>query len=139
MSIIGSNSIDTAGDLYIIDVNSISKPNNKRNKRMFDIISSLLFITLSPILILFQNNKTGYLKNTFAVLFNSKSWVGYGNTEQQDLPKLKTSVLSPVDAVKNLTITDDTRTRLLLAYSKDYKIENDMNIVWKCWTKLGGN
>ena len=27
--IIGSNSIDTAGDLYMIDVNSISKPKNK--------------------------------------------------------------------------------------------------------------
>ncbi len=139
MSIIGSNSIDTAGDLYIIDVNSISKPNNKRNKRMFDIVSSLLFIVLSPILILFQNNKTGYLKNTFAILFNLKSWVGYGDNEQQHLPKLKTSVLSPVDAIKNLTITEDTRTRLLLAYSKNYKIENDMNIVWKCWRKLGGN
>ncbi len=139
MSIIGSNSIDTAGDLYIIDVNSISKPKNKRNKRLFDVLSSLLFIMLSPILILFQKNKIGFLKNIFSVLFNFRSWVGYGNDEHEHLPKLKTSVLSPADAIKNNNITSDTRARLHLAYSKDYKIENDLNIVWKCWRMLGGN
>lgn len=139
MSIIGSNSIDTAGDLYIIDVNSISKPKNKRNKRMFDVLSSLLFIALSPILIVFQNNKIGYIKNIFSVLFHLKSWVGYGNDVDEHLPKLNPSVLSPADALKNNTITKDTRTRLNLTYSKDYKIENDLNIVWKCWRLLGGS
>jgi O-antigen biosynthesis protein len=139
MSIIGSNSIDTAGDLYIIDVNSISKPKNKRNKRLFDVLSSFLFIIISPILILFQNNKTGFLKNTFSVLLNLKSWVGYGTDEHEHLPKLKPSVISPSDAIKNSIITKDTRSRLHLAYSKDYKIENDLNIVWKCLRMLGGN
>ena len=139
MSIIGSNSIDTAGDLYIIDVNSISKPKNKRNKRLFDVLSSLLFIILSPIIILFQNNKTGFIKNIFYVLFSFKSWVGYGNDEHEHLPRLKPSVLSPADAIKNINITEDTRARLHLAYSKDYKIENDLNIVLKCWRMLGGN
>lgn len=137
MSIIGSNSIDTAGDLYIIDVNSISKPKNKRNKRLFDVLVSLLFIALSPILIIFQNNKIGFIKNMFLILFNYKSWVGYGNNEHEHLPKLKPSVLSPADAINNNNMNEDTRARLHLTYSKDYKIENDLNIVWKCWRDLG--
>ncbi|MGZ4056215.1 MAG: glycosyltransferase [Bacteroidia bacterium] len=137
LSIIGSNSIDTAGDLYIIDVNSIGKPKNKRNKRLFDFLSSFIFIILSPGLILFQDNKTGFLKNCFSVLFASKSWVGYGNDKHEQLPKIKPSVLSPADAIKNININSDTRNRLHLAYSKDYKIENDLNIVWKAFRKLG--
>lgn len=137
LSIIGSNSIDTAGDLYIIDVNSISKPKNKRNKRLFDFLSSTLFILLSPLLVLVQQNKIGFLKNMFAVLLGLKSWVGYGSDKQEHLPKLKPSVLSPVDAIKNSNLTADTRNRLHLAYSKDYKIENDLNIVWKAFKSLG--
>jgi hypothetical protein len=137
LSIIGSNSIDTAGDLYIIDVNSISKPKNKRNKRLFDFLSSCLFLVLSPILILFQQDKIGFLKNTVAVLLGLKSWVGYGSDKHEHLPKLKPSVLSPADALKNAVITEDTRNRLHLVYSKDYKIENDLTIVWKAFKKLG--
>lgn len=137
LSIIGSNSIDTAGDLYIIDVNSIGKPKNKRNKRLFDVLSSIIIIALSPLLVLIQDNKGGFVKNMFAVLFGFKSWVGYGNDKHDHLPKLRPSALSPADAIKNIAINSDTRNRLHLAYSKDYKIENDLNIVWKGIKKLG--
>lgn len=137
LSIIGSNSIDTAGDLYIIDVNSIGKPKNKRNKRLFDVLSSFLMLILSPLLILIQENKIGFLKNIFSVLFGYKSWVGYGTDKHDHLPKLRPSALSPADAIKNFNINADTRNRLHLAYSKDYKIENDLNIVWKGIKKLG--
>jgi len=137
LSIIGSNSIDTAGDLYIIDVNSISKSKNKRNKRLFDILVSLLFIAFSPLFVLFPKNKMGFINNVVAVLFGFKSWVGYGKEKDEYLPKLKPSVLSPADAIKNITITTDTRNRLNLAYSKDYRVQNDLNIVWKSLTNLG--
>jgi GT2 family glycosyltransferase len=40
--LVGSNSIDSAGDLYVIDINSIAKPENKRNKRLFDIFLQYL-------------------------------------------------------------------------------------------------
>jgi hypothetical protein len=137
LSIIGSNSIDTAGDLYMIDVNSISKSKNKRNKRLFDILSSLLFIALLPVLIFIQKNKIGYIRNAFSVLLGFKSWVGYGNEMNELLPKLKPSVLSPADAIKNISINNETRSRLHLAYSKDYRVENDLNILWKSLNKLG--
>ena len=144
LSIIGSNSINTAGDLYIIDVNSIGKPKNKRNKRLFDVLASVFFLAASPIFILFQNNKIAFLKNIFFVLFSFKSWVGYGNDKLDNLPKLKASVLSPIDAIDAIDAIDnnsnnknDLRDRLNLAYSKDYKIENDFNIVWNCLRLLG--
>jgi len=137
LSIIGSNSIDTAGDLYIIDVNSISKPKNKRNKRLFDVLTSLFILLLSPILLFFQSSIPKFYFNIISVLFGFKSWVGYGKEMSEQLPKIKPSVLSPSDAISNYTINKDTRSRLHLAYSKDYRIQNDFNIVWKSIRKLG--
>jgi GT2 family glycosyltransferase len=137
LSIIGSNSIDTAGDLYIIDVNSISKPKNKRNKRLIDILLCLALLVLSPYLILIQDNKKSFFRNIFQVLLGKKSWVGYGQESHDHLPKIRSSVVSPADAIKGIHINDDTRNRLNLAYSKDYKVENDLNIVWKSLSKLG--
>jgi GT2 family glycosyltransferase len=137
LSIIGSNSIDTAGDLYMIDVNSISKPKNRRNKRLFDVLLSLLLLIISPVLIFFQENKTGFIRNIFMVLFSARSWVGYGKEMNENLPRIRPSVLCPADAIRNLKLSTDTRNRLNLAYSKDYKIGNDLNIVWKSLRLLG--
>jgi hypothetical protein len=137
LSIIGSNSIDTAGDLYIIDVNSINKPKNKRNKRVIDISMSLICLATSPVLILIQEQKANFIKNIFAVLFGFKSWVGYSSQTNEQLPKLKPSVLSPADGITNIVINDDTRNRLNLTYSKDYRVENDLNLMWKAKRKLG--
>ncbi|HEX8514836.1 MAG TPA: glycosyl transferase family 2, partial [Bacteroidia bacterium] len=137
LSIIGSNSIDTAGDLYIIDVNSISKPKNKRNKRLVDILLCFSLLLLSPYLLLIQEHPGGFFRNLLQVLGGKKSWVGYGAESNDHLPKIRSSVVSPADAIHGITITTDTRNRLNLAYSKDYKVENDLNIVWKSIRKLG--
>lgn len=136
LSIIGSNSIDTAGDLYVIDVNSISKSGNKRNKRLLDIAVSLLVLALSPVLFFMQENKSGFFGNCINVLFGFYSWVGYGKAVDKSLPEIKTSVLSPSDIVtSNL---DSNNIKLLnLRYAKDYKVEKDLYIIWKNLKKLG--
>lgn len=137
LSIIGSNSIDTAGELYIIDVNSITKPKNRRNKRLIDIVLSLFFIGCFPVLVFIQKNKIGFVKNIFSVFFNAKTWVGYGKEANEHLPKLKPSVLSPTAALPKTTLSEILHNRLNLSYSKDYKVENDLKIVWKCKRLLG--
>lgn len=136
LSIIGSNDVDTAGDLYMIDVNSISKSNNKRNKRLLDIGISILAILLSPILIFIQEKKSTYFLNCFNVLFGFYSWVGYGRVTDKSLPEIKRSVLSPSMLLD--TTIDHNKIKLAnLRYAKDYKIEKDIVIIWKCRKKLG--
>ncbi|MCW3102548.1 MAG: putative glycosyltransferase [Bacteroidetes bacterium] len=137
LSIIGSNSIDTAGDLYIIDVNSISKPKNRRNKRLVDILLCFALLVLSPYMLFILENRASFFRNIFQVLFGKKSWVGYGSERHEHLPKIRSSVVCPADAIKNISINGDTRNRLNLAYSKDYKVENDLSIVWRSLGKLG--
>ncbi|MGZ3884010.1 MAG: glycosyltransferase [Bacteroidia bacterium] len=136
LSIIGSNSIDTAGDLYVIDVNNVGKPENKRKKRSFDIAAAGLFLLLSPVLIWIQKNKAGFIGNCFRVLFGLYSWVGYGKAPRKDLPELKPSVVTPADASAT-PLSDEKINLMLLSYSKDYKVENDMRIVWVAIRLLG--
>lgn len=42
--IIGSNSVEDPGELYVIDINNINKSVNKRNKRFIDLLLSVGFL-----------------------------------------------------------------------------------------------
>ncbi|HTB32778.1 MAG TPA: glycosyltransferase, partial [Bacteroidia bacterium] len=76
-AIIGSNSIHTSGELYMIDIHAINTVPNVRNKRLFDVVLSLLLLVLSPLLCWIQRNPFGFFGNIFWVLIGEKSWVGY--------------------------------------------------------------
>jgi len=136
LSIIGSNSIDTAGDLYVIDVNNVGKPENKRKKRLYDLMASSVLLILSPVFIFFQKNKLNFIANCFKVWLGIYSWVGYGKAPRKDLPEIKPSVLTPADA-QNGGLSDDKINLLFLSYSKDYTIEKDVKIMWTSIRLLG--
>jgi O-antigen biosynthesis protein len=64
ISIIGSNSIHTAGDLYVVHINAISKPANRRKKKLFDFLPHWYILTFSPVLVWFFSKKGMFLKNS---------------------------------------------------------------------------
>jgi hypothetical protein len=137
--IIGSNSIDSAGDLYMLDVNAINRVNNKRSKRSIDILFSLLFLLFSPLLIFIVKEKVHFLRNSFQVLFAKKSWVGYApipDSTQHSLPYIKKGVLSPVS---DFPMQEDAafNTKMNIIYAKDYKASNDIRIILKNLKQLG--
>lgn len=136
ISIIGSNSIDTAGDLYVIDFNSVSKPHNKRNKRTLDFAVSMSLIALLPIVILFQKKPLQFLTNLFLVMVGLKTWVGYEANAYLPLPNIKKAVLPPHNHLK--TTDAAYLNKLNLAYAKDYKVENDLKILFRNFRELGG-
>ncbi len=139
-SIIGSNSITTAGDLYIVDINSIGKNGNRRNKRLLDFLCALVFLFSWPVTAFLVNQPILFLKNTLNVLFGKKTWVGYINFSEKDalsLPKLRKGVLSPADAISHLTLNEDTKQRLNLLYARNYNVYNDLNIILKSFKDLG--
>lgn len=136
LSIIGSNSIDTAGDLYVIDVNNVGRPENRRMKRLLDISVSLFALSFCWLLIWFQENKLNFILNIFKVLFGAYSWVGYGKSTRKDLPAIRPSVLTPADLFKN-NPSEDRINKALLNYSKDYKTENDLKIIFSQLQGLG--
>lgn len=134
LSIIGSSSKNTPGELYTIDIRfNIAQAEQRRNKRLLDILISLTLLILAPIFFWFVRSKSAYFSRIFAALFNQKSWVGYAETSDlnQNLPKLKTGIFSPVDGVLVKNLNQPTIKRLNFIYAKDYEVERDVEIVWK--------
>lgn len=139
MSIIGSNSISTTGDLYIVDINSISKTRNLRNKRFFDLSLAFIMLLSIPINLLLVKQKAGMMKNIFQVLIGKKSWVGFSKSidTKHRLPKIKPGVLTPDDAWPLETFEEKTSLKLNLLYARDYRVINDLTIIYRAFGKLG--
>lgn len=136
LSIIGSNSISTAGDLYVVNINSIARENNRQNKRAFDLAVSVSLFLLSPVLIGFIPRKGGFFRSISDVLTGRKTWVGYCSGDQAHLPHLKKGVLSPASLFPE-TIPAKKKDELNIVYAKNYRPFNDLEIVLKAWRTIG--
>jgi len=134
LSIIGSNSINTSGDLYVIDINSITKISNRRNKRLVDLVASCCLLLLYPVMIFVAKKPVGLLRNIFLVIFGYRSWVGYSTlteTEKQRLPAIRKGILNPSDSFRKEPVPEEAVSRLNLMYARDYRFSNDINIILK--------
>jgi hypothetical protein len=140
LSIIGSNSINTSGDLYVIDINAITKIGNLRNKRLLDLVIASCLLLFYPVLFFAVRNPPGLLRNIFLVILSLRSWVGYSDlteSETHRLPGIKKGVLNPFDAFRKKPVPGEAIARLNLLYARDYKITNDINIILKGFRDLG--
>jgi lipopolysaccharide/colanic/teichoic acid biosynthesis glycosyltransferase len=136
--IIGSNSKNSAGDFYALDISmALSEPQHQRNKRLLDVLVAILFTALSPVLLLIVKHRLQFLKNLWEVFFGQKTWVGYTQSSNQNtLPKIKQGVLSPVIKWSN-RVEPATANKLNFMYAKNYSIEKDLYIILLSITKLG--
>ncbi len=139
LSIIGSNSINTQGELYTVDINSVDKPANRRSKRILDMASSLLFLLFYPVLLFFVRSPWVFLKNIFQVLFGSVSWVGYARVKGADihLPEIKPGILSPADGLRPAIADQGTLQKLNVLYARDYSVQKDLNLILSSFRELG--
>lgn len=131
--VIGSNSIDSPGELYLIDINSLNKKINQRNKRLFDLLTSTAILVSLPLSIWLFRDKFVLIKNLYQIFSGKKSWVGYTDNfnKQNHLPKLKKGVFSPVDAFDKNLVSDEVIQTVNLKYVNDYKVMDDFNILLK--------
>ncbi len=135
--LIGSNSIHTSGDIYLLDLNNITKPENVRNKRVFDILLSLLLFFILPLFVLIQKKPIAFILNCFQVFIGRKTWVGFNVTgEDLKLPKIKEGVLKITTREKEQT--PERLYKLNMIYAKDYNVSTDFKIVIENLRFLGG-
>ncbi len=138
--IIGSNSIDTQGDLYVMDINQINKPANKRNKRIFDFVLSFFMLLFSPLTVWLYKNKKQYLSHLIKVFLGGLSFVGYtkiNHSSNLKLPKIKQGILNTKDMINNTQKLDQAAiSRLNLIYAKNHSVLMDFKIVFKNLLKL---
>jgi lipopolysaccharide/colanic/teichoic acid biosynthesis glycosyltransferase len=140
LSVIGSNSSDSIGDLYVLHFNTLSRKLNRRKKRLIDIALSLIFVVSSPILLLFVKSRAGLIRNILSVLTGIYSWVGYFRSTGGDhpgLPVIRPGVLTPMDGHRYMPADDEVAEKMNLNYAKDYRIINDLNMIIKNFRELG--
>lgn len=139
VSVIGSNSINTAGDLYVVDINSLAKGVNKRKKRMFDILSSVVLLMASPVLVFLVPKIQNFYKNLFFVLIGKFTWIGVSLDGHQNVQSSTfiEGILTPSDGLKRKEISQVIKLRMNIMYAKDYRVTNDFLILVKNIRRLG--
>ncbi|MBB77659.1 MAG: glycosyltransferase [Crocinitomicaceae bacterium] len=135
--LIGSNSIDTGGDLYLLNLNILTSKENKRKKRLFDLLLSLTAIIISPFILWFYKNKKIYFENMIMIFLGRLSFVGFSEKiykKDVRIPKIKPGILYPenIISVTNNSIIE----KLNLLYARDYSVKKDISILIKGWKKL---
>lgn len=138
--IIGSNTINTPTDLYVISVNSIANEDNRRKKRLLDISLSLFTLAFSPILCFGIKRPIGLWKNAFSVLIGQKTWIGYTNInslQNNNLPKIKKGILTTQDSLDKKEVDASTLNRLNMLYARNYRILSDFNTFVKAFREIG--
>ena len=135
LSIIGSNSINTRGDLYTVDIKAIDTVANRRNKRLLDFILAGFCILFWLPLALVVKQPVRFLKHAVLVLLGRRTWVGYCNADEevQKLPKIRRGVYSPATPLEKTGAIGDTAVynQLNLLYARDYTVWKDAEIFFK--------
>ncbi len=132
--LIGSNSIDTSGDLYVFEINAIAQPKNRRNKRTFDLIIGGAGVILFPIVFFLYKHPQNLFQNYLQLITGKKTVVGYAislSNEGLKLPKIKSGILTPLNA-KRRSIPNDKPERfhkMNLIYARDYSVWKDLQVL----------
>lgn len=132
--IIGSGSIETAGDAFLMDVNSIHLTINRRKKRLLDMGVSIFLLSSALVLMWFQKKPAALFYNCVRVISGKKTWISYSAVQHNglSLPRIPPGVL-PVFRSDDL----NQMAKMDVLYAKDYRVSNDMKILIRDFSYLG--
>ncbi len=127
LSILGSNSKNTTGELYSVNISyNLADGYVRHTKRIFDFSFGFIFLIFFPVLLVINRFAiVGLLKNIFSVIGGTKTWIGYqGKREDyQNLPAI-------TDSIIKITGSGDKHT-INMHYARDYSIWKDLEILLK--------
>jgi GT2 family glycosyltransferase len=133
--IIGSNSKNTTGEFFSIDMTpALSNQQIKNKKRLFDFLICMILPFLLPVLLFRWRFLISILKNWLHCLTGKKSWIGYNqHAVTQNLPKIKPGVFKVnsfyVDEIKD----EQLLKNINLMYASHYHWQNDLNMLIKAF------
>ncbi len=136
--IIGTNSIESVHDLYIMERHAVSSAAGRRTKRIVDIALAMLFLLGLPLWIWGVDRKPAFLRNIGRVLGGAASWVGFhpGQHRTFRLPRLRAGVIDAVTA-QGLRPDPLTVDRVNVSYAKDYHPWQDVRWILRNLPRLG--
>jgi GT2 family glycosyltransferase len=138
-ALIGSNSKDGAGDLYVAERSyALFRPENLRRKRMLDVLLCAGFILISPLNLILIIRFRNFLRNWFSVLKGNKSWVGFASVENLKMfPHAKRGIVFPSDSIKGFELTNNDIITLEQNYAKHYSVSVDVSLLLKNFKHIG--
>jgi hypothetical protein len=136
--IIGSDSKNAAGKIVSAEKDfKLGKPVNKKNKKLVDVLISVLFIVSFPVHFFTHKKPVTFFHNVFDVLLLKKTWVGYA-VNSKSLPRLKEGVLTTTGIPKWLnTLSQENLVSSDKWYATNYEVWNDIKIIWRSYKFLG--
>ena len=140
-SIVGSDSSGSSGEVISSALQfNLAQPNYRRIKRLIDFVMAFLLFISFPIHLLLIRQPGNFLLNLLQVLFAKKTWVGY-ISQNEDLPPLRYSVLSPNGTIKTLAHSLPSESKMLIDhwYAKNYEPLQDILLILKNYRKLGNS
>jgi O-antigen biosynthesis protein len=137
---VGSNSSHAAGHLYTTGRRyALAQFAQQRNKRVFDLVSSVGILLALPILLFVVRNSGGLIKNAFKVLIGRKTWVGYSSilSAKAGLPVIKHAVVPPYNLLPDYAPDAHMQLQLAEDYAHRYTAGVDAGFVWRNLRWLG--
>ena len=137
--IIGPSSIESLQDLQILERHAVHSSASRRGKRIVDVMVALAILITLPVSIWFVERKRSFFLNWWKVIAGTMSWVGYhpGVVTAVKLPSIKQGVIDPVIA-RRLAEVPLVISRVNTTYAKDYNALEDIELVWRGFSRLGG-
>src|SRR5690606_23249794 len=102
------------------------------NKRITDIMVSLMIIILYPLLLFTYKNASKILSNALDVFMGKKTWVGYTiqRSKLSHLPLLRQPILPPYQIIEGYAPEEDVLEFLSKRYASEYDSLDDLRIIW---------
>src|SRR5690606_24222269 len=139
-ALVGSNLQRNPAEEFHLNSNYIlAGKQTRRYKRIFDIVSSLIFFVLYPFLLSKLRKPKGFLQNISAVFKGQMTWVGYPETycKSRQLPKLPRAVSWPFPMQEHKEIKEVHRLQIAEIYASNYSLGDDIRLLWINFKFLG--
>ena len=131
--IVGSNSSQQNSDEFLITRRyNIASTASLRNRRILDLVASLLLLFIFPVLMVKVKNVTGAMRNIFLVLTGKYTWIGYDKRkgDMDYLPDIKPAILPPFVKIDHYAPDRKSYAFLAERYATDYSALDDLPILF---------
>ncbi len=138
-AIVGSDSRRTSGRTVSAEqAYAIATPEEKRFKRLLDVVVGMLLFLTFPIHFFVVKNPLGLFSNAWKVLIGQKTWVGYSGSSMQGLPALKEGIIGTnALPVQHENRSEDSLLMLDQLYAQNYHVYRDLHLISKGYRWLG--
>ncbi len=131
--IIGSNSKNTTGEFYSVNIApALSSNEVKKGKRYFDLIMCAIFLVLAPILLFRPSYFLKIFRHWKSCLNGNLTWVSYQEGSNNEiLPKIPNGVFSIGQELSNRKLDAQLISGINFNYALNYHWQNDLNCLAK--------